>query len=155
MIQLVDRCTIPAPPERIWHWFENLEENYLRWHPAHLDFKAIRGSPIKEGSICFFDTHIDGFRLRMRTRVVKAVPMSYLRHVGLFPTSLTNTGGSFEIEPAEDGSVLIAKSWIGYEWSLAGTALDRLIEWAIPVDALRRHMAEEGQFLSRILSEPP
>ncbi len=153
MIRLVDRCHIPASPEQIWRWFENLEENYLRWHPAHLDFRSIRGTPVQEGSICFFDTRIDGFRLRMRTRVVEAVPMRYLRHVGLFPASLIRTGGSFEIEPADGGSRLIAKAWIGFDWPLVGQVLDQVIRRAIPLSALQRHMAEEGESLGRILDE--
>lgn len=153
MIHLTDRSHIPAPPERIWNWFAHLDDHYLEWHPAHVDFRAIRGTPVEEGGLCFFDTRLGRYRLRTRSRVVEVAPNRYVRHTSVFPASLINAGGSFTIEPTDGGSDLIAEVWMGYEWPVLGAFLDRLIERVIPIPALRRHMAEEGHYLAQILSE--
>ncbi len=41
-----DSVEIEADVEKVWDFFDNLEENYLSWHPKdHVTCRWIRGRP--------------------------------------------------------------------------------------------------------------
>jgi hypothetical protein len=68
-----------------------------------------------------------------------------------FPSSLARTGGSFGMEPHEDGGCqLIQDVHIGFSWPLLGGLIDLVIAAVVPVGDLRRHMEEQGE-LPRLL----
>lgn len=153
MIRITDRSHVPASPEREWAFFADLEARYSDWHPEHVEFRVIRGTPVAVGSVYFFDEWIGRFRLRTRARVAEAREQRFLRHEGMFPYSLLQAGGSFALEPAGDGGCdLVAEVYIGWQVPVLGAFLDRLIAAVVPLPDLRRHVAEEGRNLARLLA---
>ena len=153
MIRLTERSHIPAPPQRIWAWFEAMEGHYRDWHPEHIEWRTLRGTPVTAGSVIFFDEWIGRFRLAMRCRIAESQPGRCFRYEGLWPFWLVRAGGSFMLEPVAGGSDLIAEVHIGWSVPLVGSLLDRLIASVFPLSELKRHMAEEGRNLARILNK--
>jgi hypothetical protein len=101
MISLTDRTTIPAPPERVWAWFAELDEHYRDWHPEHLMWRTLSGPALKSGTIVFADEWIGGLRLAGRFRIIEARPGQLFRWKMLFPWSLVGVGGSFLLEGSD------------------------------------------------------
>jgi hypothetical protein len=53
-----DRIPIAAPPEAGFAFFQDMEANYLRWHPDHLGFEWRKGRGIVPGTVIWFQrTH--------------------------------------------------------------------------------------------------
>lgn len=73
----------------------------------------------------------------------------------LFPYSLIRAGGSFALRPAGAATQLAAEVRMGCSVPGAGWLLDRLIAAVFPPADLRRHMAEEGAALARLLRREP
>lgn len=104
----------------------------------------------------FFAEWIGRFRLRARARVAEARKHRYLRHEGMFPYSLLRAGGSFTLEPGDNGGCdLVAEVYIGRDVPVFGALLDRLIAAVVPLPELRRHVAEEGRNLARMMDQVP
>lgn len=40
---LEDRTLIEAPPERVFGFFEHMDENYFAWHPDYVAFRWTDG----------------------------------------------------------------------------------------------------------------
>lgn len=152
MITITDRAIVPAACERVWQWFAAIAEHYRAWHPEHVGWRTLAGTPVTAGSVIVFDEWIGRFRLRMRCRIAAAEPGRGFRYEGLFPYSLVRAGGSFRIAPAAGGCEVAAEVHIGWRLPLLGWLLDRAIVAVFPLGDLRRHMLEEGRNLARLLS---
>ncbi len=152
MIRLVDRTHVPASPEAVWAWFGTIDRHYQEWHPEHIAWRNIRGTPVTQGSIVFFDEWIGRFRLAMRCRIAEARPGGYFRYEGLFPYSLVRACGSFSLEPVNEECTVGAEVHIGWSVPVLGALLDWVIAGVFPLRELRRHMAEEGRNLTRLLA---
>ncbi len=154
MITVTDRNHLPGPPQQVWAWFAGIERHYREWHPAHIEWRTLQGSPVAAGSTIFFDERIGRFRLAMRCRIAEVVPGRFFRYEGTLPYSLVRAGGSFAIEPAAEGCDLIAEVHMGWRVPVLGPLIDRLIVLAFPLADLRLHMAEEGRNLAVLLAAP-
>jgi hypothetical protein len=42
-MRLEDQTLIEAPPERIFTFFEEMDQNYVAWHPDHIAFRWTKG----------------------------------------------------------------------------------------------------------------
>lgn len=153
MIRITERSHIPAPPERVWAWFEGIASHYRDWHPEHIEWRTLRGAPLTAGSVVFFNEWIGRFRLAMRCQIAEVEPARFFRYEGLFPFWLIGAGGSFALEPASGGCELLAEVHMGWSTPVLGALLDRIIAGVFPLADLRRHIAEEGRNLARLLAE--
>ena len=57
---------IQAAPEQVFAFFEAMDANYLRWHPAHRLFRWQQGQGLKEGVIFYFEEVIGGKLMKKR-----------------------------------------------------------------------------------------
>lgn len=69
---------IAASTERVYAFFENMEANYLKWHPDHIKFKWVNSKGLKEGNVFYFEEEIGGELLKKETYYTKIVPNSYI-----------------------------------------------------------------------------
>ena len=150
VIRLVERTHVPASPEQVWTWFVGVEAHYRDWHPEHVEWRILSGTPATVGAAIFLDEWIGWFRLAMRCRITEARPNRFFRYEAMLPYSLVGVGGSFALEPVPGGCELLAEVHIGWPIPVLGPLIDRLIAAVFPLPELRRHMAEEGQNLARI-----
>lgn len=142
---LEDRTLIKAPPERIFGFFEHMDENYLAWHPDHVAFRWTKGRGLEPGVEFYFEEHIGGKLLKKTVRFSKVAPFRYIEFE---PTwwlmRLILPRFSFEIQPQDRASLFIAK--IPVRTGPIGAWLNRR-----EFDAVRQHMKEEGQNLKRMM----
>ena len=76
---LEDELKLFVPIKIAFKWFENLDENYLRWHPkAHHEFVWLSGKPIRKGSRFYFIESIKGHKHKMLMEVSEYVENSKL-----------------------------------------------------------------------------
>jgi hypothetical protein len=144
---LEDRILIEASPERIFDFFEHMDEHYLAWHPDHIAFRWTKGRGLKPGVEFYFEEYIGGKLMKKTVRFTRIDPF---RHIAFEPTwwlmRLVMPRLSFEIQPQADASLFIAK--IPIRTGPVGAWLNRR-----EFDAVRRHMQEEGQNLKRMLEQ--
>lgn len=151
MIRLIDRAAIPAAEERVWESLASLDAHYREWHPEHLVWHTLSGPPLTEGAIVFVDEWIGRFRLTGRCRIVDVRPNRSFRWEMLGRYALVGVGGSFALAPIESGTALTAEVHMGWSTPVLGWLLDRIIALVVPLPELRRHMADEGRNLARLL----
>ncbi len=142
---LKDSVKIKAPPEAIFSFFEDMENNYLQWHPDHVLYRWISGRSVKEGHIFYFEEYIAGKLLKKKVIFTQVIPH---RHIEFAPAfwlmKLFLPRMVFRIEPGSDGCRFIAEIHLRLG-PLAQRANKK------ELDAVREHMRVEGVNIKRIV----
>lgn len=142
---LRDTVVIRSTPDAFFAFFEAMETNYLRWHPDHRLFRWEEGRGLGEGVVFYFEEVIGGKLLKKRVVFTRIEPG---RHIEFTFTNrllrLILPRMVFRAEPRGDDIRVTAE--IVVRTGPIGAWLNRK-----EFDAVRRHMAEEGQNLKRIL----
>jgi uncharacterized protein YndB with AHSA1/START domain len=136
---------IAAPAERIFAFFENMEENYTRWHPDHVSFRWLQEGRQAVGNRFHFEERIHGQHVKRVMRYTKVEPGHLIEFVpdnALIRFFLRRV--SFIIEPLDGRcrltqEVQIRIGPIGKRLNRAGLA------------AVERHMREEGENLKALV----
>ena len=153
MILLRDEVRIDATPEQVFDWLAHFQEHYLAWHPDHVECRYLRGSSIlEEDAILYIEEYLHGDLHRLKLRATKVIPDSRVEYTAGF-----GTGGAFEVQPREDGVLFTAEITIGLGVPGLGSWLDRTMERVLAdrIEAMKQHMAEEGENLKRWLEQRP
>ncbi len=140
--------TIPIKKDAdtIFRFFENMEENYTRWHPQHICFHWEKRAGLKDGSISYFEEKIGDEHLKTKVIYTRVIPRRYIeftpvnRFIRIFLRKMT-----FPIEP--DGSHCIFTAQVILKW--IGPIAKKMNEKKF--ELIRRHMKEEGENLKMIL----
>lgn len=152
MISLVERSILPASPERVWRFFEEIETNYTRWHREHLSWRWLHGEPLTRGAIWHADEWIGPLQLSCRFVVTDSDPGRMFAYRIRLPHAVARAGGSFRLRPAPDGSCeLTEEVHFGYRLPVIASFTDPLLRRALPLEELCRHMREEHTNLRMLL----
>ncbi|GAJ10724.1 unnamed protein product, partial [marine sediment metagenome] len=108
MKTLRESIEINVSPEVIWDWFLHIAENYLEWHPSHIKANWETEKVSEVGSIMYAEEDINGDFLKMKSKLTKLIPNRLYRFKTVGSLKLILAGGSFEMEPSENGSILTA-----------------------------------------------
>lgn len=148
MIELRDETEIRASPGRVFDWLGHLQDNYLIWHPDHRSCRYLRGEPLQVGSVIEIEELLHGHHHRMRLRVTEVEPNVRLRY-----RIARGVVGAFAAEPHDGGVLFIADLRFGTRMPIFGRLIDVLLGGLFRkrIEAVRRHMAEEGRNLKRLL----
>lgn len=153
MIVLVEQTRLSVAPMTLWNWFRELDEHYPAWSREHLTWRTLRGEPLTDGAIVFFDEWIGWARFSGRAFICDVDAGRHFAYRNGLPGSLIRAGGSFSIEPISDGACELTQVvHLGFAFPLLGGLIDRLLAFVLPLDELRRHMAEEHETLRALLS---
>ncbi len=146
MKTLRESIEINVSPEVIWDWLLHIAENYLEWHPSHIkaNWQTETGSEV--GSILYAEEDINGEFLKMKSKLTKLIPNRLYRFKTVGTLKLILAGGSFEIEPSENGSIFTAT----LDFHM-GKLLSKLAKKTM--HQISQHMIEEGQNLKKILEK--
>ncbi|NVM46878.1 MAG: SRPBCC family protein [Candidatus Lokiarchaeota archaeon] len=144
MKTLRESIEINVSPEIIWDWFLHIAENYLEWHPSHIKANWETETVSEIGSILYAEEDIDGEFLKMRSKLTKLIPNRLYRFKTVGTLKIILAGGSFEIEPSENGSIFTAT----LDFHM-GKLLSKIIKKK--VQQITQHMIEEGENLKKIL----
>ena len=143
---LRESIEINASPEVIWDWFLHIAENYLEWHPSHIKAYWETETASEVGAILYAEEDISGDFLKMRSKLTKLIPNRLYRFKTVGGLKLLLAGGSFEIEPSENG--------INFTATLdfhMGKLISKLAKKR--VQQISQHMIEEGENLKKILEK--
>jgi hypothetical protein len=142
---LHDSILINTTPDRIFEFFEHMDENYLRWHPDHLLFRWEKGRGLSEGVEFYFEERIGGQLLKKRVRFTHIEPNRHIEFAVTNPLiRLIMPRLLFAIEPQGEQSRFIAE--IHIRTGPIGARLN-----AREFNAVRQHMKEEGENLKKLL----
>ena len=168
---LEDELKLTVPIKTAFKWFENLEKNYLRWHPnAHKEFVWLSSKPIKKGSRFYFVENIKGHKHKMLMEVSEYVENSKLSFLSIriqvtskiFPDqflSLLSSLFKIKIEMnrifqsiSENSTIIHTTHKFGCHLPVINT----LVEWFIDTFIFSsidhaNHMKEEGEYMKSYL----
>lgn len=150
MISLKDSIEIHTTPGQLFAWLERLPQEYRSWHPDHIACRVIHGSMLETGSEIECQEILHGKLHSMRFRMIKVVPGERVEF------TVAGMGrGAFEAQPAGEAVRFVAELDIGSESPVIGPLFDLVFSHFFQrrIEAMRQHMAEEGQNLKVILEE--
>ena len=150
MISFKDCIEIYTTPRRLFKWLERMPQEYRSWHPDHVSCQAIHGSMLEVGSEIECQEYLHGKLHTMRFRMTKVVPDKRIEFV------VIGMGrGAFEIQRRGETVKFITEIDIGLDTPIIGRLFDLIFSLFFQqrIEALRRHMAEEGHNLKVILEE--
>jgi uncharacterized protein YndB with AHSA1/START domain len=138
---------IQAPAERIFSFFDDMEENYTRWHPDHITFRWLQEGRQSVGNRFYFEERIHGHHLKRTMRYTRVEPgrlIEFAPDNALMRLFLRRI--SFIMEPSDGHcrftqEVRILIGPIGRRLNRRGLA------------AVQQHMREEGENLKRIMEK--
>ncbi|MBX0298166.1 SRPBCC family protein [Haloarcula nitratireducens] len=142
---LTETTDVGAPPKEVYRFFEEMADNYERWHPDHITFRWTEKDGLQQGAEAYFEERIAGKVQKKTVRFVAVTPDHYLEFkptallVGLLMPHI-----SFTIDASPAGCELTQR--IKVRTGPIGARLNKS-----EFDAVRRHMREEGENLKSIL----
>jgi hypothetical protein len=148
VIWLRDAIEIKASPEQVFEWLAHFQKNYLAWHPDHVACRYLKGTSLEVGSIIYTEEYLHGQLHKLKFQVTQVIPDSRVNYKVTF-----GLGGAFIVEPHEDYVRFIAEIYMGSRLPLLGWCIDLILQTLLvrQIEALKQHMAEEGESLKRLL----
>lgn len=149
--------TVRRMPEEVWRFLVNLDRTrYIDWHPDdHIEFRRLRPALGVNGvgQAVYFKERIGNRVFGFSCVISKSNEAQYVEFKPRWPLRGLGLGrGYFRMRPApNDSTELEAVVELGSPAPLIGPVVDALVERVIDLNALRRHMAEEGENLERAL----
>lgn len=144
---LKETTKLRAQPDEVFAFLEKMEQNYLRWHPDHVQFSWVKGQSLKEGHQAYFEERIAGKLLKKTVVYTRIVPNEHIEFVPTFRLMrLFLPRMLFHLEPSSGGCLLTQE--IHVRTGPIGAWLNRK-----EFDAVRQHMKEEGEGLERLLGQ--
>ncbi|HAA22565.1 MAG TPA: SRPBCC family protein [Cytophagales bacterium] len=146
IMKFEDSIFIQAPCEKVFAFFEEMDQNYLNWHPEHQVFEWRKGKGLAVGNVFYFEEELNGKLMKKETYFTDIIPNRYIEFKmtkGLYRWFIPKL--TFIMEPEGDGCVFTGQVFL--------QGFGPLAKWANRKDfaAVRQHMKEEGQNLKRIL----
>lgn len=149
MIILKDSIEIKRTPKEIFYGLIKVfssEDYFKKWHQDHVKCQWLKGKPFEEGSILYVEEYLHGELHKMRFLGMKVKLHRKIEYNLLFPTSIICPKGSFIMEPKEGSCILTATLTFRFGWLFLKFAKYR-------VEAIKKHMKEEGENLKRLLEK--
>ena len=150
MISLKDSIEIHTTPRRLFTWLERMPQEYQSWHQDHVACQVICGSMLEVGSEIECQEYLHGKLHTMRFRMTKVVPDKRIEFV------VIGIGrGAFDVQIIGDAVRFIAELDIGSDAPIIGRFFDLIFSsfFQQRIEAMRKHMAEEGHNLKEILEK--
>ncbi|MFH1680387.1 MAG: SRPBCC family protein [Candidatus Eisenbacteria bacterium] len=147
IVTLSHSIEIDAPPESVYGFFLDIEENYTKWHPDHVVFRWIEGGSLAKGAVAYSEQYIHGKLHRLKARFTKVVPYREIEFSWVNPLiRFFAPRNTWVFEPAGGGCRFTAEGDLRLGWisSRMGRVKQRLEEG-------RRHIEEEGENLKRLV----
>ena len=154
MITLTDSIEIEATADVVYDWLvQRLRDmdSYRQWHSNHVDIRWIKGGPVQEGSMLHAEAYLHGVLHKLKFRITKVIPNRLIEYRVLFPFALLTAGNSFVIEPTGDGRCIFTANG---SFRFPRWLYERMhSRHKAKIDAIQRHMREEGENLKRALDD--
>ena len=142
-----DIVIIRTTIEKVWDFFENLEDNYLKWHVKdHISLKWIKGKPHTVGSVVKASEYILGRKVTIKMTCIYIKKYHEIRYKTHFPMSLFHPASKYEMKASNGLIEFVATN------SFVIPSFGRKRMLALIKDT-ERHIREEGLILKDILEK--
>ena len=144
---LIDSIEIHTTPEKVFNGLIKVfstQEYFKKWHKDHVKCNWTKGEPFEVGSILYCEEYLHGDLHKMKFVSTKKEQNKIIEYKLLFPTSIICPKGSFIIEPKEGSCIFTATLSFRFAWLFQKFAKNR-------VEAVTKHMKEEGEHLKKLL----
>lgn len=148
MISLRDSIEFQCTAGQVFSWLESMPRVYKAWHPDHIDCRVIHGSMLEVGSEIECEEYLHGKLHSLRLRMTKVIPDKRVEFI------IERMGrGAFEVQATSGSVKFVAELDIGVDSPFLGPLFDFIFLrfFHQRIDAMRQHMAEEGNNLKAIL----
>jgi hypothetical protein len=148
MISLRDSIKIHTTASQVFDWLRKMPQEYRSWHPDHVACRVLHGSMLEVGSEIECEEYLHGKLHSMRFQMTKVEPNKRIEFL------IVRMGrGAFEVQENGDSVRFVAELDIGSDSPIIGSLFDFIFSWFFRqrIDAMQRHMAEEGANLKAIL----
>lgn len=149
MATLKDSIGIKGSPEEIFNGLVKVfssKENFKAWHEDHIQCQWIRGEPFEVGSILYVEEYLHNKLHKLKFIGTRLEPNKIIEYKLQFPASIICTGGTFAIEPNGEKCIFVATLSFRMGWLFSALAKSR-------VDAIKKHMKEEGENLKKTIEK--
>lgn len=146
-----DSIEIKTTPGRIFNGLIKVfssQEYFKKWHKDHVKCYWVKGRPFEEGSILYVEEYYHGELHKMKFRSTLLEPNRKIEYKLLFPMSIICPKGSFTFEPKGKSCIFTATLNFRFGWLFSKFAKSN-------VEAMRKHMREEGENLKKLFEECP
>ncbi|MFW9907140.1 MAG: SRPBCC family protein [Candidatus Thorarchaeota archaeon] len=145
-----DSIEIRTSIDQLWDFFENLEDNYISWHPQdHVVCRWIKGRPHEVDSVAYFEEILDGKLFKIKVKTTKVEKFKYSESKPFFPLSIFHPKGAYSFESSGNKCIFTA---INY-FRIPKLFTESFFAYA-KIEALKRHIKEEGASLKNLLENP-
>ena len=147
IVTLRHAIEIDAPPKQVYGFFENIEENYTKWHSDHRVFRWTDGGTLRKGAVAYSEQMMHGKLHRLPARFVKVVPGRLVEFQWMNPLlRFFAPRNVWVFEATGEGCRFIAESDIRLGWiSARMKRVHHLLEQG------KTHLREEGENLKRLV----
>lgn len=132
-------------PDKVFKWLKNLDKHYKEWHPDHVKWINETGG-LDEGDIVYYEEYLHGELHKIRSKITKVEKNKRIEFKNLFPISIICPKGSFIIKPRGDNCIFTSTLSFRFGYIFLKLAKSR-------VEALKKHIREEGENLKRLLEK--
>lgn len=149
MTTLKDSIEIKGSSEEIFNGLVKVlssTENFKTWHKDHLQCQWLKGEPFKVGSVLYVEEYLHRKLHKFKFVSTKLEPNRRIEYKLRLPASIICTGGTFIIEPKGEKCIFVATLSFKMGWLFSMFA-------KIRVDAIKKHMKEEGENLKNIIEK--
>ena len=147
IVTLRHEIEIDAPPERVYAFFENIEENYTKWHPDHIVFRWTKGAGLEEGAVAYSEQRMHGKVHKLSARFTQVIPNRRVEFRWTNPIARFFAPRNVWIfEPTNGGCRFIAEGDIRLGWISS-----RMKRVRNALEQGKTHLRQEGENLKRLV----
>ena len=148
MIVIKDTVTIKTTPSDAFHWFENLDEHYLSWHPSHVSCCYLKKHALEPGAVLYAEEYLHGKLHKLKFYIKDLIPDQEFQY-----RIMPGIHGRFWFLENEEGVDVQAEVRIGWDSPFVGRFIDIVLNLLFSniFNDLRQHMGEEGANLRSLL----
>ena len=135
MLEIYGETKINCSLEKLLNSMKDLNNIYTLYCPdEHIKCKYIRGNPLEEGSIIYFEEYIAGKKHKMKYKVYKVINNKNVIFIAMFPKSIFNIKVIFEIKEINDGIFFSRIIQLGTKTAIIRKMIDSLFLFLIGKD---------------------
>ena len=132
MLEIYGETKMNCSLEKLLDNIQNLNKIYTLYCPdEHIKCKYIKGNPLEESSILYFEEYIAGKKHKMKYEVHRVINNRNIIFKAMFPKSIFNIKVIFEIKEINDGILFSRMIQLGTKTAFVGKIIDSLFLFLI------------------------
>lgn len=125
MLEIYGETKINCSLEKLLNSMKDLNNIYTLYCPdEHIKCKYIRGNPLEEGSILYFEEYIAGKKHKLKYKVHRVIDNKNVIFKALFPRSIFNIKVIFKVKEINNDIYFSRRIQLGTKTAFVGEIID-------------------------------